>query len=65
MQEIIQIRTKQYKELKKKIAKNRQERLIREDVDDGSTDSEEEEAKLKAQKKAKAKAAAAAKGGGS
>ena len=41
LQEIIKLKTKQYNSIRKEVARNRQERLIREDGDDDSTDSDD------------------------
>ena len=54
---------RKYKELKKKLSVDREERLIREAIDDASTDSEGEETRLQMKKsKAASKASASAKG---
>lgn len=47
LNDLIKIRTKQFNDLKRKIARDREERLIREQVDDASTDSEGEETRKK------------------
>ena len=52
---------RRYKELKKKLSVDREERLIREAIDDASTDSEGEETRKKMQKN-KAASKASAKG---
>lgn len=50
MNDLIKLREKEYNVLAKKLSHDRQERLIREDLDGGSTDSEGEEARQKRKK---------------
>ena len=50
LKQMIKDGNRRYKELKKKLSNDREERLIREAIDDASTDSEGEETRKKMQK---------------
>lgn len=55
LKDLIKERTKQFNDLQKKLNRDRQERLIREAIDDASTDSEGEEARQERKKQTMAK----------